>query len=670
LRIRRGAAVCRLSRCSRRASRSLSQTPAGTNAQQQTDDRVIVAAAQQIVYNAKNNTLYQLDTATAAVNALEPGSNDLKARIPVGGEPIRLTLNEVANTILVLDAAQKRVTEIDATSNTVISATTVDVSGTLTGINIDGGGKILVTSVSTPAASAAPVGSISVLDSTTKQLETVREIEVAPRMVVVDPLGNQAVLVSSATTKLVDSSYKVVATLPGGVAAAFSRRGDGVAILSVAGADTTINFAGAFAPAPLILKGSPRAITPLKEGGYLVLLQIDGQGRVVKVSPDGRAEGSVSIAVAGGDLLYDEATSFFTVQNGGTVASAQVPGSASAAASSTASPLVTATASTASSATAAPSASPVPSPSPSAPAVVAASKLLDNAHPVDSGGLYSLSLPKDIKPHLMAASGSRIWFLDQSNGINSLDMNTGQLLAIAQIRSGSRGGFWVAGQSFVYFVDPATGEVHVVNTAKDKVDTYATNVLSSVSAVAVGPDDRLWIGLRNTSYLLAFDPRTHGMDSFDLAGGIVSSLTVDALGRVLYADDARGTVATLDPLTARLSEVAFGPRGPTTALRVDAAGALWIGTSNGEIYKVLGGKSSLALKLQTPVTFLGLDQAGTAWYLAPLPGIPGFAYGPVDGSGGARSFPGPASGLAFSLGGDTFSVDPRGAVWIRSGAVR
>src|SRR3989442_1394089 len=94
----------------------LAQAPAGTDAQQQANDRVFVAAAQQIVYNAKNNTLYQLDIPAAAVNALEPGSNDLKAHIPVGGEPIRLTLNEVANTILVLDALQKRVTQIDVAS--------------------------------------------------------------------------------------------------------------------------------------------------------------------------------------------------------------------------------------------------------------------------------------------------------------------------------------------------------------------------------------------------------------------------------------------------------------------------------------------------------------------------------------------------------------------------
>src|SRR5687767_5571173 len=98
----------------------LAQTPGPTPALQQPEsDRVIVAAAQQILYNEKNHTLYQLDTAAAAVNALDPLTKDVKARIPVGGDPIGLTLNEYANTILVLDAVQKKITEIDAVSNTV-----------------------------------------------------------------------------------------------------------------------------------------------------------------------------------------------------------------------------------------------------------------------------------------------------------------------------------------------------------------------------------------------------------------------------------------------------------------------------------------------------------------------------------------------------------------------
>jgi anti-sigma factor RsiW len=649
----------------------LAQAPGGTDAQQQGNDRVVVAAAQQIVYNAKNNTLYQLDTTTAAVNALEPGSNDLKAHIPVGGEPIRLTLNEAANTILVLDAVQKRVTEIDAATNMVIGATTVDVAGTPTAINVDNSGKILVTSVSAPAASAAPGGTVTVLDSTTKVLETVREIDVAPRMVVVDPLSNQAVLVSSTTTKLVDSSYKVIATLPGGVAAAFSRRGDGVAVLSATGADTTITFAGAFAPAAVKLTGSPRAITALKEGGYLVLLQIDGQGRVVKISADGRSEGSVSTAsVVGGDLLYDEATNFFTVANGATVASGQVPTTAATASSAPPTALTTLASPMASSspfAATSPAASPEPSKSPSASPVAAASpaaNVLDGAKSI-SEGLYSVSLPSGLKPHLMSANGSRIWFVDDSSRVSTFDMNTGEVKSIGKLRSDAHVGYWVPGRSFVFGVDPETGQVHVVSTVTEKIDSYPLNVLSPVSAVVVGPDDRLWLALRDASYLLAFDPKTHGIDAFDLGEARVNALAIDSLGRIVYSDDQRARVGTLDLTTLKISEVILTRRGRTTALVVDGSGTLWLGTSTGDVYSVRGGSARQALNVRTPVSSLALDLSGRAWYLAPIPnGIPGFAYGTADGSQAVRSIPGPAVGLAFSVAGRTLSADPRGAFYV------
>jgi streptogramin lyase len=641
----------------------LAQTPGGTPAHPG-GDRVIVAAAQQIVYNPNNNTLYQLDTAAAAVNALEPSTNDLKVRIPIGGEPIRLALNETANTILVLDAVQKRVTEIDAASNKVISATTVDVTGTLTSINVDNTGKIVVTSVSTPAASAAPAGTVTVLDSTTKQLETVREIDVAPRMVVVDPLSNQAVLLSSASTKLVDSSYKVVATLPGGVAAAFSRRGDGVAVLSPTGADTTITFAGAYAPAALKLQGAPRAITALRAGGYLVLLQIDGQGRVVKVSPDGRAEGSVSIGVAGGDLLYDETTNFFTVAYLGTVASAQVP-TVAASATSPAQPASNAP-TAASSPAASPTASTEPAKSPNASPLVAVSPMtdvLDGARAIGPN-LYSVSLASNLRPRLMAANGSRIWFVDEASRVGTIDMNSGETKMIAKLRSDANVGFWVAGRSFVYGVDPA-GQVHVVNTVTGKVDSYPTNVLSPVSAVAVGVDDRLWIALRDASYLLAFDPRTHGIDGFDLDGARVSALAVDRSGRIVYADDLHASIGTLNPATLRLTVLTYNRRGSTTALIVDGSGTLWLGTSAGDLYSVKDARPGLAINVRMPVSTLALDGLGHAWYLAPIPGgIAGFGYAPADGSQAVRSIPGPAVGLAFSEAGRVFSADPRGAFYV------
>src|SRR5207245_1781524 len=197
-------------------------------------------------------------------------------------------------------------------------------------------------------------------------------------------------------------------------------------------------------------------------------------------------------------------------------------------------------------------------------------------------GVCTLSLPNGIEPQFVAANGSRLWLLDQSNNVSSFDMNTGDLFDIGPLRQGAKVSYWVAGGSFVYGVDATTGEINVVDTAKRRIEGgFATNVLSPVSAVAVGVDGRLWVGLRNASYLFVFDPITHRMDSLDLAGTRVSALTVDSQGRLFYADDARGTVGTFDPRTLRLNEVPFARDGTTTALLVDSTSTLWIGTSTG-----------------------------------------------------------------------------------------
>src|SRR5439155_2910327 len=204
-----------------------------------TAERALVASTQQIVFNSKNHTMYVLDVVGAAVDARVPGTNDLRARIEVGGEPTALALNEVANRVLVLDSAQKRVTEIDAASNTVIGATTVAVSGTPTSISVDPStNNIVVASTAKSPAAGAAAGSVSVINSDTKQVETIRDINVALRLVVPDQQGGRSALVSADATQLVDGSYKLIATLPGGVSAAFSKRSDNVAVLSASGSDS------------------------------------------------------------------------------------------------------------------------------------------------------------------------------------------------------------------------------------------------------------------------------------------------------------------------------------------------------------------------------------------------------------------------------------------------
>jgi len=629
-----------------------------------TGERAIVASIQQIVFNSRNNTMYVLDVPGAAVDARDPATNDLKTRIQVGGEPTALALNEVANRVLVLDASLKRVTEIDAVSNTVIGATTVAVAGTPTSISVDPAtNSILVSSTSKSPAPGSAAGSVAVINSDTKVLETVREISVAPRLVVPDQRGGRSLLVSADATQLVDGSYKVLATLPGGVSAAFSARGETVAVLSPSGVDSTLLFSGAGAPDALKLAGAPRALTALPDGGYLVLVDLGGRGRVSRITRDGAVFASTEVAVTGGDLIYDASTNRFTVANNGRLDTAQMPDQV--ATTQTAPPTQSAnpTASTSPSPSTTPSAAPEPS---TQPVPTIGPNILAGMRVLAPGSVYNLPLPNGIEPQFVAASGSRLWILDQSNNVSAFDMITGDLFDIGPLRTGAKVSYWVAGGSYVYGVDAANGEISVVNTARQRVEgRFATNVVSPVSAVAVGIDGRLWIGLKDASYLFAWDPVTLRMDGFNLAGTRVSALAVDAEGRLFYADDHRGTVGTFDPRTLRLNEVPFARNGVTTALLVDATSTLWIGTSTGEIYSVRGGSAKLTVRLQRPVSGFAPDQGGKAWYLAPLPsGLAGYSYGPTDNSQAPRSVSGPAQSLSFSPIGRAFLADPRGGFYM------
>jgi DNA-binding beta-propeller fold protein YncE len=636
----------------------LLQTPAG--------ERPVVASIQQMVFNSRNNTLYVLDVSGAAVDAREPGTNDLKTRIQVGGEPTALALNEVANRVLVLDSSQKRVTEIDAASNTVVGATTVAVTGTPTSISVDPAtNNIVVTTTTKSPAPGTSAGSVAVIDGTTKQLETVREFSVAPRLVVPDQQGHRSALVSSDQTQLVDSSYKILEILPGGVSAAFSKRSDNVAVLSASGTDSVLTFSGFIAPEALKLAGIPRALTALPDGGYLVLVDLGGRGQVSRITRQGAVFASVEVAVTMGDLIYDAATNRFTVAYDGRLDTAQMPDQVvTAVTPATGSP--TPSASPTASPTAAPSATPATPAASTAPAVATIGpNVLAAAGVLTPGSVYNLPL-NGIKPQFIAANGSRLWLLDQSNNVSSFDMNTGDLFDIGPLRTGAKVSYWVAGGSYVYGVDAGNGEVNIVDTVRQRiVGGFATNVLSPVSAVAVGIDGRLWIAMRDASYLFVFDPKTQLMNGFDLVDARISALTIDSQGRIYYADDARGTVGTFDPRNSKVNEIPFTRRGATTALLVDSTSTLWVGTSAGEIYSVRGSKGILTISLQRPVTAFAPDQGGRAWYLAQLPtGLSGYAYGPADGSKTPRSVSGPAQSLSFNAIGRAFLADPRGGFYM------
>src|SRR5438067_683398 len=304
---------------------------------QPSTDRVIVAAAQQVVLNEATNTLYVLDQVNATVEARDAVTSELKAKIEVGGKPTALALNTNTNTVFVLDSSLKKVTEIDGAKNSVVSSSSVALEGTLTSINVDSnGGKILVTSAATATTTTGSSSSLAVIDGSTKQIETMRDLAVEPGVMIYDPSGHRAALVSTKGTTLLDESYKVIGTMPGGVAAAFGKSKDRIAVLGPTPAGSVVSFGGIGAPQVLQLPGSPRASTALPDGGFLVLVDLNKKSRVTRVSADGQSAGDVDLPISGNAIAYDAASDRFIVINGDTVVKASVPAQVVSAAQSAA----------------------------------------------------------------------------------------------------------------------------------------------------------------------------------------------------------------------------------------------------------------------------------------------------------------------------------------------
>ncbi|MEK7863061.1 MAG: zf-HC2 domain-containing protein, partial [Chloroflexota bacterium] len=295
--------------------------------------------AVQQVLNTKTNTLYALRPDTKTVAALDPFSKLQRASIPLAAKPITLALNEDANRIYVVDV-ERSLTEIDGASNTVVSTTPNVVTGTPTAISYDPAKKQIVVAASVPARTAAPItsnapsasppsGEVVVLDSSSKRTLESRTVDAAPQIVVLDESGTRALLVSSDGTRVVNAAtYEVALSLPGGVAGAFATNGH-IAVLSSTSGGSRMQFFGNGAPGALDMEGAPVAVTALPRGGFGVLVDVNGKGRVYIVDVNGRLDGRVDVVLGGRILTYDGATQRFAVI-GSEVAYAALPASSAA----------------------------------------------------------------------------------------------------------------------------------------------------------------------------------------------------------------------------------------------------------------------------------------------------------------------------------------------------
>ncbi|MDE3194546.1 MAG: zf-HC2 domain-containing protein, partial [Chloroflexota bacterium] len=410
----------------------------------------IVASVQQSVLDSRTGTLYVLRTTPPSVAALDAATLVPRMVISVGGTPTALALNEVTDQVLVLDAQAKTVTAIDSRSNSVVSATTVSIPGTPTSIQVDNAGKVVVASIivdggTGPSATLAPqsaapqTGAVSVLDPTTKTVQTVSQVDVAPRQVVIEPSGKRALLVSSGGTTIVDAAtYKPLDRAPGGIAAAFSGLSGEFAILTVKDGAAFVDLSG---HGGVTLTGSPRAITALPNGGYAVLTESGGAGRVTTLAADGTI-GSTLPAPAGRDITFDPLSGTLAII--GPAGVSNVPLALAAVPSALPSPLAVApstpplaaspqpSAPPTASASPAASSSPTLSPEPSASVAPAAidrpdvdPSLVPTGARLLTGTTYLYSSSRLKRWATVAGDGTRMWSVDASNVLTSLHTDTG-----------------------------------------------------------------------------------------------------------------------------------------------------------------------------------------------------------------------------------------------------
>ena len=636
------------------------------------DTSSFVAAVQQVVLDARTNTLYVAQPEAGAVNALNATTYALRAQIPVGGRPTALALNASANRLIVLDAVSRRLTEIDTDRNTVVAATQLELVGTPTSVQVDNG-KYVVSTVVAPKAptASAPAtvasGEVAVFDPTTKKLETKQSVDVAPSLVVADPAGGRTLLVSAQVTTIVDASYRTIETIVGGVGAAFGGR-DRLAVLSADGAAAKLTFYGEGAPAPVRLEGRASAVIGLPEGGFAALLDIGGRGRIVVVDAAGAVAGEVELAVSGRGLAYDASTRKFSVVGAGEIAAASLPATVAQAPRTTASaapaaPLPSAT--PVPSASAAPSATPPASPRASATPAPSAVAGIPGAVRV-SEGVSRLGLQGDRMPLLVASTQSRVWFVDQLNQLSVLHTATGATFTVAQLPRDAALRALAAGRSHVYAVDVAKGRLFQLTIASEVVATHVLP-LTDVSALTVGPDGTAWIAMPGTSRLLSFDPAAQRVESVDVGVRGAVALAADIGGRVWFSDGRLG-VGSFDRFANRVSQLDWpGIRAPGVLL-ADDRGRVWAGSALGEVHLLSAGVVTALARLPGPVGALALGPDGEAWYLAPALQRPGFVYGPVRaGSGGGGYVPGAATSLAVSAASVAWLADPAGGFYIAEG---
>jgi len=623
----------------------------------------LVAAAEQSVLNPATGTLYVLHPENGTVAALDAQTLVSRGVISVGGRPTALALNPTTNTLVVLDATAKTLTEIDCSSNLVTSSTIVVVPGTPTSLQVDPAGKLVVTSVVAPATSipvpvAAPAGIVSVFNGGTKKLETVKSVDVAAASVVWQPNGKRALLVSQDSTTLVETStWQTVARYGGGLAAVFSASGTDFAILSTGtdGAVVTRQTGST------VVGGTAHAIAALPDGGFAVLSDANGKGHIFLIDTSGTVTVTLDVVAGGRELAYDTQTRQLTVVGTGVVTNVALPAPAPATA-----PVVTAVQPTTPTVTA-PTVTP-PTTEPAKPAAVVPAQPIAPAVQVvapslglvPSGsrevwpGTYVVQLA--LRPRLAVSDEDRIWMLDGQNRLSAFHPKSGELYtSLAQLPASAQIAQMLVSPSDVFLTDPRAGLIYMFSIDTERLSNIAAPFLPIATDLVASPDDRLWIGTIGLG-LLSLDPKTQKLVTTE-GEPSVSAVGADPLGRIWLGLGLRQVIGVYDPLTKTVTELNLPHGGSVSAIAIDGGGTVWVGTDTGQLFAIRNQQLQGAAALGRRIDDLLLDAKGQAWYVSR--GDSEVLYGLASGAGLTQHAARDASGPLF---------DRLGRAWVADGS--
>jgi hypothetical protein len=255
-----------------------------------------------------------------------------------------------------------------------------------------------------------------------------------------------------------------------------------------------------------------------------------------------------------------------------------------------------------------------------------------------------------------------VWFLDQENGLNALDLASGTHSLKAQLPSDALIQAMAATPTFVFALDSGAGILYVLDIERERLRNEPGPFSGGTALISDG-GSQVWIASGATQELYSFEAHDRRLNVLEI-GMKAELLALDALRGIWFSDGAQG-LGFYDFRNGRLVELALGSDGSARSLLLDPSGTLWVGTVAGEVLSVRERTSELILRADRPITALALDPAGTVWYAAPSRNVPRrFVYAPAATGTAERALPGPAADLSFNSAGQAWLADPLGGFYL------